>query len=172
LTIKSGRNGLFLGCSGYPDCKYTSNYSRDEKGNIILQTSPDLGKEEGTCEKCGKPMIVKNGRYGAFLACSGYPECKNTLPRTKGTSKASTGVSCPEQGCEGMLVERTSKKGKIFYACNQYPNCRFVMWNEPIAGTCPECGTPVLEAKHPKRSDAFIKCRKKGCKYTRPLSSE
>jgi DNA topoisomerase-1 len=173
LTVKSGRNGLFLGCTGYPDCRYTTNFHRDEKGKIVLQSSPDQGKEEGICEKCGKPMVVKNGRYGAFLACTGYPDCRNTLPRNNGTSMPpGTEVSCPEEGCKGVLVERISKKGKKFYACNQYPDCRFVMWNEPAKGVCPLCGTPVFEIKRPKKSEPIMKCRKKGCNFSSPLPSE
>ncbi|MFH1489717.1 MAG: type I DNA topoisomerase, partial [Pseudomonadota bacterium] len=171
LNIKSGRNGLFLGCSGYPECKYTNNFTRDDKGQILLEKSPDLGKKEGTCEKCGMPMVVKNGRYGAFLACSGYPECKNTRTRNGSASNADTQVPCPEEGCKGMIVERTSKKGKKFYACNQYPECRFVMWNEPMKGTCPQCGTPVFEIKRPARTEPVAKCRKRGCAHTQPLPS-
>jgi DNA topoisomerase-1 len=168
LVIKSGRNGLFLGCPGYPDCNYTANFTRDEKGRIQLEESPDIGKQEGTCEKCGKPMVIKRGRYGPFLACSGYPDCRNTLPLNQEGKPASTNVPCPEDGCEGTLVERTSRRGKRFYACNQYPECTFAMWDEPLDETCPLCGTRVLGIKYPKNADPKVSCRKKGCKFSRP----
>ena len=171
LTIKSGRNGLFLGCSGYPECRYTANFSRDEKGKILLEESPDVGKQEGICDKCGKPMIIKRGRYGPFLACSGYPACKNTLPLNHKEKPADTHVPCPNEGCEGMLVERTSKRGKKFYACDQYPRCEFAMWDEPVDETCPLCGTRVMGIKQRKNADPLVTCRKKGCKFSRPLSA-
>ena len=212
LAIKSGRNGLFLGCSGFPECKYTNNFSRDEKGNIVVESSPDLGKEEGTCEVCGRPMVVKSGKFGTFLACSGYPECKQTrawvkgeeavsegkrieatckkcggtmvvrqsrtgqkflacenYPRCRHTESLSTNVPCPEEDCPGKLVERASKKGRRFYGCDQYPRCRFALWDEPINETCPECGTKVLVIKRTKGSGPMLKCREKGCAFTRPL---
>lgn len=212
LAIKSGRNGLFLGCSGFPECKYTNNFSRDEKGNIVVESSPDLGKEEGTCEVCGRPMVVKSGKFGTFLACSGYPECKQTrawvkgegvvpegksteatckkcggkmvvrqsrtgqkflacenYPRCRHTESLSTNVPCPEEDCPGKLVERASKKGRRFYGCDQYPRCRFALWDEPINETCPECGTKVLVVKRTKGSGPVLKCREKGCGFTRPL---
>jgi DNA topoisomerase-1 len=212
LAIKSGRNGLFLGCSGFPECKYTNNFSRDERGKIVVESSPDLGKEEGTCEVCGRPMVVKSGKFGTFLACSGYPECKQTrawvkgegalpeakrteatckkcggkmvvrqsrtgqkflacenYPRCRYTESLSTNVPCPEKGCPGKLVERVSKKGRRFYGCDQYPRCRFALWDEPINETCPECGTKVLVVKRTKGSGPVLKCRKKGCGFTRPL---
>lgn len=168
LRIKSGRNGLFLGCSGYPECTYTANFSRDENGNIVVESSPDLGKEQGTCEICGKPMVVKRGRFGPFLACSGYPECKNTRPLAESPS---LNVPCPEENCPGSLVQKKSRKGKKFYACNQYPKCQFATWYEPVDETCPVCGTKVLVIKTRKGSGPYVACRKKECKFKRPLDS-
>ncbi len=169
LLIKSGRNGLFLGCSGYPDCKYTANFDRDEKGKVFVESTPDLGETKGTCDKCGKAMVVKRGKFGPFLACSGYPECKNTRTLNNGSKSASTDVSCPQEGCNGKMVERISKKGTRFFACNQYPKCRFVVWSDPINGTCPKCGTKVFVLKQPKGSDPVKACRKKGCGFKSPL---
>ena len=167
MAIKSGRNGIFLACTGYPECRNTTNFTRDEKGKIIIEATPDAGEEKGTCEKCGKPMVSKNGRYGPFVACSGYPECKNIWA----PDPVSTGVPCPEGDCSGTLVEKTSKKGKKFFACNQYPKCRFATWDEPFDGSCPECGTPVLNIKQPKKADGpIVTCRKKGCGFKKPLS--
>ncbi|MGD9034098.1 MAG: type I DNA topoisomerase, partial [Desulfobacteraceae bacterium] len=96
------------------------------------------------------------------LACENYPRCRHTEP-------FSTNVPCPEENCPGKLVERTSKKGRRFYGCDQYPRCRFALWDEPINETCPECGTQVLIIKQKKDSGSVVKCRRKGCGFTRPL---
>lgn len=213
MAIKSGKNGLFLACTGYPDCKKTANFTRDEKGNIIMDKPPQDQEVDETCEVCGRPMVVKQGKFGEFLACTGYPECRNTrnlvenngpdsaenfsgitckvcganmlvkrnklgqrflacerYPQCKHTEPMSTGVSCPEEGCEGTLVEKASRKGRIFYACNRYPECRFVMWDEPHRGSCPICGTPVLCIRRPKNGEPFLHCRKKGCDFKKPLA--
>ena len=167
MAIKSGRNGIFLACTGYPECRNTANFNRDEKGKIVIEATPDAGEEKGTCKKCGKPMVAKNGRYGPFVACSGYPDCKNIWA----PEPVSTNVPCPEADCSGTLVEKTSKKGKKFYACDQYPKCRFATWDEPYDGICPKCGTPVLNIKQPKKADGpIVVCRKKGCGFKQPLS--
>jgi len=165
MAIKSGRNGIFLACTGYPECRNTSNFTRDEKGRIIVETAAETGKEEGICEKCGRPMVTKNGKFGSFVACSGYPECKNIWT----PEPVSTGVPCPEKDCQGILVEKRSKKGKKFYACNQYPKCKFATWDEPFDDTCPECGTKVLSIKERKKTGPVLTCRKRGCGYKRPL---
>jgi DNA topoisomerase-1 len=166
MAIKSGKNGLFLACTGYPQCRFTANFSRDEKGKILFETSSKPGKEVGICDKCGRPMVLKKGKFGSFVACSGYPDCKNIWSK-EGTN--TTNVPCPEKDCQGMLVERTSKKGRKFYGCNQYPKCRFAMWDEPFDGVCPECGTPVLGVKYRKGSKPVLVCRKKGCGFSKPL---
>ncbi len=168
MAVKSGRNGIFLACTGYPDCRNTANFTRDEKGRIIIESAPDTGEEKGTCEKCGSPMVSRNGRYGPFVACSGYPECKNIWT----PEPVSTGVSCPETGCSGTLVEKSSKKGKKFYACDQYPECRFATWDEPLDGDCPVCGTKVLSIKQPRKAkEPMVVCREKGCGFKEPYSA-
>lgn len=168
MAVKSGRNGIFLACTGYPECRNTANFTRDEKGKIVIEAASHMGEEQGTCEKCGKPMVTKNGRYGPFVACSGYPECKNIWA----PDPVSTGVGCPEADCPGALVEKVSKKGKKFYACNEYPKCRFATWDEPFDGVCPECATRVLSIKRPKKADEpIVACRKKGCRFKEPLSA-
>ncbi|HKG25571.1 MAG TPA: topoisomerase DNA-binding C4 zinc finger domain-containing protein, partial [Thermomicrobiales bacterium] len=92
------------------------------------------------CEKCGRPMVIKLGRYGKFLACSGFPECRNSRPLLE-----KIGVTCPT--CkEGEIVERRSKKGRTFYGCERYPGCDFVAWNKPVNATCPRCGSYMVEA--------------------------
>ena len=139
LHIKVGKNGHFLACSGYPECTYSRDYVRDEKGHI---QAVELSTEEvtdKTCDKCGSPMIIKRGRYGEFMACSGYPDCKNTLSLNSTGNGKPTGVPCPAQGCDGDLVEKSSKRGKIFYGCNRFPTCDFATWNKPVAKACPQC---------------------------------
>ena len=168
MAIKSGKNGIFLACTGYPACKNTANFTRDEKGAIVMEKPAATGEVQGKCEKCGRPMVTKNGKFGSFVACSGYPECKNIwTPEPK-----STGVPCPEEGCPGVLVERTSKKGRKFYGCNQYPNCRFATWDPPYDDVCPLCHTRVLSIKERKGARPVLACRKKGCGFTQPLPSD
>ena len=212
MVIKFGKNGIFLACTGYPECKSTFNFNRDENGKIIMEKIPEVGEDEEPCEKCGKPMVVKNGRFGPFLACSGYPDCKNTrdlksrdasaqepeltdlkckvcgarmlvkrgrsgqrflacekYPECTHTESISTNIACPNEGCEGTLVEKASKKGRQFYGCNQYPECRFAMWDEPFDDVCPDCGTPVLAVKRPKGKDPVLACRNKGCGFKKPM---
>ncbi len=142
---KWGRFGKFLACSGYPDCKYTKDLGGREK--------PADEMTDEACPTCGKPMVIKHGRFGKFIACSGYPECKTTKPVT-------LGITCPEEGCGGQLVERRSKRGKTFYACSKYPECKFVAWARPIIEPCPKCGATFLTervAKGGKRTRACIR---------------
>ena len=107
------------------------------------------------CELCGRPMVIKTGRFGEFIACSGYPECKNTKPIVK-----PTGVKCPECGKE--IVERRSRKGKIFYGCSGYPDCKVSFWYRPVDKTCPKCGSLLLERKG--RGTSLI-CSNDSCGY-------
>jgi DNA topoisomerase-1 len=161
MVIKWGRNGYFLACTGYPACKNTKeikSWSGDKVELAEKETTDEV------CEKCGKPMVVRRGRFGRFLACSGYPECKNA-------KAMSTGVTCPECG-EGKLVERRSRKGKNFFACNRYPKCKFSTWNPPVAERCPECGFGILVRKESQREGASLSCPKEGCGYKRALDSE
>ena len=110
------------------------------------------------CEKCGRNMVIKYGRYGKFLACPGYPECKNTKAILD-----EIGVTCPL--CKGNIVRRRSKKGRIFYGCSNFPDCNFVSWNEPIKEKCPECGNIMVKKKTKK--ETTIKCMDKECGYSR-----
>jgi DNA topoisomerase-1 len=108
------------------------------------------------CDKCGKPMVYKLGRFGKFLACSGFPDCRNTKPIVK-----DIGVTCPT--CkEGSVVERRSKKGRIFYGCTRYPECDFVSWDKPSAKPCPNCGSLMVEKRN--RQGAKLQCT--SCDHT------
>jgi len=108
-------------------------------------------------------MVLKEGRFGKFLGCSGYPECRNTMP-------FSTGVPCPEEGCTGTLAEKRTKKGKSFYGCTRYPQCKYATWDRPIAEACPECGAAFLVEKYNRRTGRMKACLKEGCGYKEPLA--
>lgn len=166
LHVKVGKNGPFLACEGYPECSYSRNYIRDEKGNIQALEPDHTAAEGEVCDQCGKPMVVKQGRFGDFLACSGYPECKKTRSITSKTSAHSTGVKCPEKDCDGELLERTSKRGKVFYGCSRFPKCNFATWDKPIAKKCPDCGAEIMVEKETKRDGKVIKCLDKECGYS------
>ena len=165
LRIKVGKNGHFLACSGYPECTYSSDYTRDEKGHIQPVKPLEEEVTDKNCQKCGMPMVVKRGRYGDFIACSGYPECKNTQSLNSNGSGKTIGVSCPQKGCTGEVVERSSKRGKLFYGCNRFPECTFATWNKPIARECPECGAKFLVEKTTKKEGTFITCLTEGCEF-------
>ena len=141
LVVKWGRNGRFIACTGYPDCKFTKPLDESET------------ETEEVCDKCGSPMVIKNGRFGRFLACSKYPECKSTKP-------VPVGVSCPEEGCSGHLVEKRSRRGKIFYGCSRYPDCKFASWNKPIPKPCAQCDSPYMEARYSKAKGNYLACPK------------
>jgi len=164
LTIRLSRNGPFLACSGYPQCSFTSNYERDEKGHIrsVEHAQPTITSE--VCEKCGKPMALKNGRYGAFLACTGYPGCRNTRP-------VSTGIHCPREGCGGELVERRGKRGR-FFGCNKYPECKMIFQGEPVHENCPLCKAPVLFRRQGKTGAGTLFCINPACKFKKREGSE
>lgn len=165
LHIRMGKNGQFLGCSNYPKCTYTRNYTRDEKGAVHpIEPSSDQTSDR-ICDKCGKPMLIKEGRYGTFYACSGYPDCKTTLSTNSTNGGEKTGVHCPEQGCAGELVQRSSKRGKIFYGCSRFPDCTFATWDKPVAKECPECGAKFLVEKTTKKQGTFLACNTKGCGF-------
>ena len=165
IHIKVGKNGHYLACSGYPDCKYTANYVRDEKGNIQpVETAKDKVSDK-VCEKCGKPMVIKHGQYGEFFACSGYPDCKNTKSVFASGSTRDTGVMCPEKDCTGTIVEKKSRRGKIFYGCNRYPDCKYAIWDKPVAEKCPKCNADFLVEKSTKKEGKFLTCLTKGCDY-------
>ncbi|ACV67385.1 type I DNA topoisomerase [Desulfohalobium retbaense] len=167
VVIKFGRNGEFLACTAYPDCDFTSNFTRDEAGTIVIvEPEPQERQKVGTCPECGQDLVLKKARTGSrFIACTGYPKCKYT-------QSYSTGVKCPKQDCPGELVEKSSKRGKVFYACNQYPDCKTAYWNWPIAEECPTCGSPILVRKETKARGEHVACPEKGCGYWRELRDD
>ena len=165
MVIRWGKNGEFLACETYPACKNTQDFSRGEDGSI-RPIERDEAQESGeTCEKCGKPMVYKQGKYGRFLACSGYPACRHIVAET-------TGVSCPEANCPGTLVKKVSKRGKVFFACNQYPKCNFAIWDRPVSTPCPQCAAKFLVEKTSKQAGRSLQCLDKECGYSKRLDEE
>ena len=165
LHVKVGKNGHFLASSGYPDCTHSSDYTRDEKGRIIPVEAPAESVSDKVCEKCGLPMIIKRGRYGEFLACSGYPECKQTQSLYANGSGKPTDVPCPENNCDGELLEKTSRRGQIFYGCSRFPECTFATWDKPVNRQCPVCGAKFMVEKTTKKKGTIFSCLSEGCGY-------
>jgi DNA topoisomerase-1 len=169
LHIKVGKNGHFLACSDYPDCNYSRDYTRDEKGNIQpVEISSEVVVDK-SCDKCGQPMVVKRGRFGEFLACSAYPQCKNTQSLNSNGANHKIGIKCPENDCDGDIVERKSKRGKTFYGCSRYPKCEFATWDKPVARDCPQCGAKILAEKTTKKQGTFLICLSKECGFKESL---
>lgn len=210
MIIKWGRNGNFLACSNYPACKNTRNVlSSLEEG-----TGQELKQDEVFCEKCGKPMVPKQGRFGKFLACTGYPECKTTMkinapgqdktstaeaaptdiicskcgrnmalkegrfgkflactgyPDCKNTAPLSLGIKCPGKDCDGEICEKKTKTGRNFYGCTRYPACSFSSWSKPFPEPCPQCGAPFLVEKRSAKTGEFKACLDKACGYKAKL---
>jgi DNA topoisomerase-1 len=165
LCIKNGKNGLFLACSNYPDCTYSCNYERNEKGVVqaILNKDPEMTDEK--CEKCQSPLLIKTGRYGQFLACSTYPDCKYTRSLGEPQKPESTGVACPNENCKGELMVKKSRRGKVFYGCSEYPKCDYALWNKPINKPCPECSAPFVVEKRTKKKGPHLTCVAQSCKF-------
>lgn len=157
MLVKNSRYGTqFLGCSGYPECKTMMPLSGGE--------APEPEKSDEKCEKCNSEMVIKVGPYGKYLQCTN-DDCKN-----RKRIVVTTGVKCPKEGCEGEIVQRKSRFGTIFYGCNKYPDCDFVLWAAPTGEQCPECSS-LLVKKFLKRGNT-IACSNKQCSYKRPMTDE
>jgi DNA topoisomerase-1 len=155
MVVKRGRFGMFLACTGYPECKTTRKIISTKQG--VKAAQPDQVLEE-RCPNCGKNLVIKHGRFGEFTACTGYPECKYVKLK-------STGVVCPKDG--GDIVERKSRRGKVFYGCANYPKCDFTLWNKPVLEPCPKCGWKFLTEKITKRHGRQLVCANDACDYVR-----
>ena len=160
MVLRSSKTGSqFLGCSGYPECKTAMSL------NVLQELENDTDENgeakpqeicEEKCEKCGSDMVFKIGPYGKYLECTS-PDCGFRKPYRK-----STGVTCPKCG-KGTIVERKSKRGTVFYGCDKYPDCNFVLWNEPTGEKCPQCGE--LLVKKTLKSGEVITCSSIKCGY-------
>tara|TARA_R110000868_G_scaffold158036_3_gene385809 strand:- start:63689 stop:66010 length:2322 start_codon:yes stop_codon:yes gene_type:complete len=162
LSIRLGRNGRFIGCTDYPECKYTRNMDGDES-----PSEPEIVADR-KCPKCESDLIIKHGPYGKFIGCSSYPKCKFIEPLEK---PKPTGVKCPT--CKkGDMVFRKSKRGKIFYSCSDYPDCKYAVWNEPLNETCPDCAWPMLTLKITKRRGKEKVCPQESCGFSVPAEDD
>ena len=160
MWAKRGRFGMFLSCTGYPECKTTRKIIATKQG--VAAAKPDQILDE-TCPNCGKNLVIKQGRFGEFTACTGYPECKYVKNK-------STGVLCPKDG--GDVVERKSRRGKVFYGCVNYPKCDFTLWNKPVLEPCPKCGWVFLTEKITKRHGRQLICANESCDFVRTAELE
>ncbi len=157
LSIRLGKRGRFIGCTGYPECDYT----QDMGGPDNEKSEPEV-IEGRNCPLCESVLHIKTGRYGRFIGCSNYPQCKHMEPLEK---PADTGVICPKCN-HAKILQRKSRKGKIFYSCGDYPKCDYALWNEPIDKPCPKCAWPILTVKESKKFGRQILCPQEGCGYS------
>ncbi len=162
LSIRLGRRGKFVGCTNYPECKYTRNMDGEVSSN-----EPEIVPDR-KCPTCESNLIYKIGRYGKFIGCSNYPECKHIEPLEK---PKATDTSCPK--CtKGELIQRRSRRGKYFYSCETYPKCDYAIWNEPINEECEKCEWPIKTLKETKRFGKEIVCPECGDKKPAPEEAE
>lgn len=156
LSKRLGRNGLFIGCTNYPDCDYT----RDLNAEKSEADTPEIIQDRA-CPDCGSELSIKRGRYGKFIGCTAYPKCKYIEPLEK---PEDTGIVCPQCNA-GTLQKKKSRRGKIFYSCSTYPKCNYAVWNEPIDESCPQCNWPILTLKVTKTKGMQKVCPQKECNY-------
>ncbi len=164
MIIKWGRRGEFLACRGYPECKNTTNFTRDDDGTIRPVAAETTDEK---CDQCGRPMQVRFGRYGKFLGCSGYPECRNMQPLFKPVPTGVKCLACPT----GEMMERRSRRGKTFYSCSGYPACQFVAWDPPVPEPCPRCGAGFVTEKVTKRYGTVRRCPKEECGWQQQIDT-
>ncbi|MFN0087254.1 MAG: type I DNA topoisomerase [Blastocatellia bacterium] len=211
MAIKFGKFGQFLACTNYPECKNTREIAKPADAIGAGEASGEAAENpyaDETCEKCGKPMSLKRGRFGQFLACTGYPDCKTTrkitksgaaaappkmldeicpdcqsqlairqgpygeftacsrYPECKYIKRETTGISCAREGCKGEILVKKSKRGKFFYGCSEYPKCDAVYWDKPVEEPCPQCARPFVLEKYNARKDETIRyCADEECGY-------
>jgi len=159
MAVKRGRFGQFLACTGYPECKTTRKLIATKQGGLRA-AKPDQILEE-MCPRCGSNLVLKQGRFGEFTACTKYPECKYVKHKT-------TGLKCPKDAEKGgEVVERKSRRGKVFFGCSNYPDCDFVLWNRPVLEKCPKCDASYLVEKTTKKLGRQLLCNNEECDYSR-----
>ena len=163
LSIWLGKRGRFVGCTGYPNCKYTRNLKNDNEPEIPAEILN--GRK---CPTCTSDLVIKAGKYGKFIGCSGYPNCKFIESLDK---PVDTGVQCPE--CKkGSLMKRKTRYGTFFYACNVYPDCKYAVKYPPVAEECPTCHWPILTISTTKRRGTEKTCPQKTCDFAEPCEEE
>lgn len=153
LAIRLGKRGRFIGCTAYPECDYTRNMEGE------ATNEPEIIPDR-KCPDCGHDLVVRTGKYGKFIGCSHYPECHHMEPLDK---PEDSGVQCPK--CkEANIFKRKSRRGKIFFSCNRYPECDYALWNEPVNEPCPNCKWPILTIKTTKKRGTEKLCPQR-CGY-------
>ena len=160
MVVRESRYGKFLACPNYPRCKNIKQLNEKPKTTEQIEQDKQLQDLKIKCDKCGADMVVKEGRYGKFLACSNYPNCKNIKSLDDVIKKDPVG-KCPI--CGKDVYERHSKYGKVFYGCSGYPECNFMSWDIPIDKKCPKCGSYLT--KKELKKEIRIKCSNKDCDY-------
>jgi DNA topoisomerase-1 len=163
LTKRWGRNGVFIGCSNYPECKYTRNIVPE--GEAQEDRTPELTDYD--CQLCGAKMMKRWGRNGWFLGCSSYPKCKGTRP-------VPLGFKCPKCKTGDIIEIRARGRGRTFYGCTNYNSdakCDFRIWQKPLPEPCPQCGADFL-VRAGKKDDPLLKCVNGTCSYERPYDLE
>jgi len=155
LVIKEGKYGRFRACSGYPECRF--------KESLVKKEVKPLDE---TCPECGSQLVMRRGKYGTFAACSDYPKCKYIKKEKK-----DTGISCPLE-CEGTLIRRKTRKGRIFYGCSEFPKCKFATWDEPVSQSCPECSRLFVLKKSTLKGKSHLYCSDEKCSFKEPITEE
>lgn len=156
LVVRFGKAGPFVGCAGYPECTFTSNFERTPEGEIKLVEAQKPAILNEKCPNCSKPLRQVVGKFGAFVACSGYPECKYIKQKI-------APFPCPQ--CGGEVAQR-NWRGKIFWGCKSYPTCKFSISGDISEKPCPQCSSPYLRIKHTKDGGTSLVCPHKECDYT------
>ena len=159
--IEAGKLKWLQVITDFYDGYFRDRLSYAEEKIEKVEIAPEFSDE--TCPQCGKNLQYKHGRFGRFLACPSYPDCKFTKKIVK-----DTGVKCPVDG--GMIIERRSKKGRVFYGCSNYPDCNYSLWNKPVPEPCPKCGSLMTE--HWKARNRYARCSDKNCGYEKALFSK
>ncbi len=160
LVVRHGKSGPFLGCNQYPECDYIKSLHHND-GHIVKP----LGIP---CPECQQELVLRQGRYGMFIGCSAYPQCHHIEPLESSPEEVTESLFCPNCS-KGTLVERKSRFGKRFWACDNYPKCKFAVNQLPLKGQCEQCGYPLLLKKATAKGEV-IQCADRKCQYTRQLS--
>src|SRR6185295_7731889 len=156
LALRKGRFGAFLACPDYPTCRGTARLRARPDG--VLEVLRDRKLDE-KCPECSNALVERDGRFGKFISCSKYPECKYI-------KQEKVGVACPRPGCGGDLVVKRSRRSKAFYGCGKYPACDFIAWDRPIPQPCPKCGAAFVTEKETKLHGTFRRCVAEECGWT------
>ncbi len=161
MIVKEGRFGKFAACPNYPKCKNTKPLDKPEEKVKDEKEEAPKKKLDELCEKCGAEMVIRNGRFGSFIACSNYPKCRNTKQITK-----DMGVECPK--CKAKIIQKHGKNKTVFYSCERYPDCGFSTWDMPSGEYCPECNSALLI----KKGKNMAYCSNESCEYKKDISNK